>query len=160
MASSSPAPSWLTPAVPSAVIGGRGRDPPGQQLRRRLPDLHAERATGGEGIAGVRSPDGHREVAVRTHRDGAEHVDLGKELDEVARPGRARFDEVAAFGGETGDLEDVEDVVDVQLGQVIRRHRAHEVAVTAQVELLAVEELVDIGVAAGPQEIVAPGTVR
>src|SRR5436309_2384755 len=95
------------------VVGGSRRGPADEQLRRRLPDLHAERAAGREGIARVGPPHRHREIAVRAHRDGAQDVDFRKELDEVASRRWARLDPVAAVGGETGDLENVQDVVHV-----------------------------------------------
>src|SRR2546422_3360365 len=46
----------------------------------------------------------------------------------------------------SGDLKDVEHVVHVELGEVVWGHRAHEVTVAAEVELLpVVEELVHVG---------------
>ena len=92
-------------------------------------------------------------------RDRGQHVDLGEELDEITGARRARLDEVAPLGCEPCDLEHVEHVVHVELGQVEGRHRAHEIAVTAEVELLAVEQLVHVRVAPGPQEIVAAAAV-
>src|SRR3989442_15058447 len=144
--------------VPPAVVRGLRRDPAGAELRARLPDLHGEGAAGREGIARVGPPHLHRKVAVGTHRDGAENVDLREELDEVPRLRRARLDPVAAVGGEASDLEDVEHVVHVELGKVVRRDRAHEGTVAAEVELLpGVEELVHVGIAAGAgQGVAAP----
>ena len=130
----------------AAVVRRPRRDPAGQELGYRLPDLHAERAAGGEGITALGPPHLHREVAVRAHGDRAEHVDLGEELDEVAPARRARLHEVAAVRGEAGDLEDVQHVVHVELGEMVGGDRTHEVAVAAEVELLPVEQLVDVRV--------------
>src|SRR4026208_2039669 len=132
----------------AAVVGHRGRAPAAQEVRRRLPDLHAERPAGGEGIAGVGAPHRHGEVAVGAYRDRAEHVDLREAPEVVAALGGAGLDEAAALGGEAGDLEDIEHVVDVPLGELEGPYRPDQIAVTAEIELLPVEALVDGGGAA------------
>src|SRR5882724_2319604 len=147
-------------AVAAPIVGDGGRAPVAEQGGLRLPDLHPQGPADGEGVAGVRPPHRHREVAVRADRDRAQDVDLGEALEEVAAPGRTRLDEVAALRGEAGDLEDVEHVVDVPLREVVGPHRAHEVTVAAEIELLPVEQLVHVGVAAGSQEVVAAAAVR
>jgi hypothetical protein len=96
---------------------------------------------------------------VRADRDRGQHVDLGKELDVIVLARGARLDEVFAFGREPCHLEHVQHVVHVELGQVKRRHRAHEVAVAAQIELLAVQELVHVRVAPRAEQIVAAAAV-
>src|SRR5262249_16538568 len=146
-------------AVVASVARDLGRAPTVEQRGVGLPDLHAEGAARAEGIARLLAPHLHGQVAVGAGGDGAEHVDLGEELDEVPLLGRARLDEVAVVGGEAGDLEDVEHIVYVELGEAIRRHRPHEIGVAAEIEVLAVEHLVDVGIAARAEEIVAAGAV-
>src|SRR5712664_1473053 len=155
--SRSPGPRSLATPQPvvSAIVGGGGRPPAREQRRIRLPDLHPERPTGREGIPRVGTPHLHRQIAMGARRYRAQHVDLGEELVEVPLLGRAGLDEVAIVRGQPGDLEDVQHVVDIQLVETVRGDRAHQVRVAAEVEVLAVEHLVHVGVAAGPEEIVA-----
>ncbi len=68
----------------AAVLHGRGGLPALEHVGRGLVDLDAERAADGERVAGVGAPERHREIAAGAGRDGAEQVDLGEELEEIA----------------------------------------------------------------------------
>src|SRR5229473_349107 len=152
-------PGLLSLAAPqpvvAAIVGGGGRPPAREQRRIGLPDLHPERPAGRQRIPRLGPPHLHRQIAVGARRYRAEHVDLGEEFEEVPLLGRAGLDEVPVVRGQPGDLEDVQHVVDIQLVETVRGDRAHEIRVAAEVEVLAVEHLVHVGVAAGPEEIVA-----
>src|SRR6266567_606489 len=147
-------------AVVSAIVRSLGRAPAREERRVRLPDLHAERAAGAERIARLLPPHRHREIAVRAGRDRAEHVDLGEELDEVSFLRRARLDEVAVVRGQPGDLEDIQHVVNVELGETVGSDRAHQVGMAAEIEVLSVEHLVNVGVASRAEQVVAARAVR
>ena len=147
--------------VAAAIVARRRRRPPGEQLRGRLPDLDGERTADVEPVAGARAPTPAWTCRRAGTRESAASTSISaKNSMKSPAPGRARLGEVAPLGGEAGDLEHVEDVVHVELGQVIRPHRAHEVAVTADVPLLAVEQLVHVGIAAGAEQVVAAGRRR
>src|SRR5262245_10395247 len=145
--------------VAPVIVGHRQGPPLVQQGRIGLPDLDPEGAAHREGVGGIGAPHRHREIPVRAHGDRAEHVDLREAFEIVALPRRARLDEVAAVCGEAGDLEDVEHVVDGGLGEAESPDGPDEVRVAAEVELLAVQELVHVGITARAEEIVAPGAV-
>src|SRR5918912_811113 len=99
---------------------GRLRGPPAfQQLRLQVVDLHPDGAAAGHGVRALLAPAPLREVAAGARRDGAEEVDLGEQLEEVALPGGAGLHEVDLVDRvEAGDLEHVQHVVHVELGQV------------------------------------------
>src|ERR671939_522165 len=101
----------LTESVDRAERHGLRRAPALQQGRIEVVDLDADRLVGGDRVATVQ-PGG--EVATRAVRQGAQQVDLGEELEEVAFAGRAGLEEVDLVDRvQAGDLEDVEYVVDV-----------------------------------------------
>ncbi len=137
------------------LYGGALRRPPVlQQLRVERMDLNAERPADRERVLRLGSPQWHREVAAGTGREGAEKIDLGEELDVIALLGRAGAHEIPVGTVEAGALEDVQHVMDVELGQPVRRHRAHQVGVAVEVEILAGQHAVDVGIAARAQQIV------
>jgi hypothetical protein len=69
--------------VVASIAGDLLRAPAVEQRGVWLPDLHAEGTARAERIARLLAPHLHGEVPVRAGGDGAEHVDLGEELDEV-----------------------------------------------------------------------------
>ncbi len=97
---------------------------------------------------------------MRARGDRAKEIDLGDEFEIIALFRGRWLREVAAVTRKPGDLKHVQVVVDVELGQVIGNHRTGQVRVAAKVELVAVEQLVNIRVAARPEEIVAPRAIR
>src|SRR5262249_3827209 len=137
-------------------LHGLGRPPALEQRGIDVVHLDPQRFARRQWIAAVGSAPGNREIAAGAIGDRAEQVHLGEELEKVALPRRARLGEIdLVLGVEPGDLEDVEHVVDVELGEVIRGDRAREVVVARQVELGAVLQLVEIGVAPRAEQVVA-----
>ena len=106
-----------------------------------------------------RGPHRHRQVAAGAGGQRAQQVDLGEHLQVVAGLGRAGLHEVLVVVVQAGDLEHVEHVVHVQLGQAVRRHRARQVRVAVEVEVLAGQQLVHVGVAARAQQVVHAAAV-
>ena len=105
-----------------------------------------------------RGPHRHRQVAAGAGGQRAQQVDLGEHLQVVAGLGRAGLHEVLVVVVQAGDLEHVEHVVHVQLGQAVR-HRARQVRVAVEVEVLAGQQLVHVGVAARAQQVVHAAAV-
>lgn len=135
---------------------------PAQQARvLELVDLDAQRPAALDHLllaVGAEAPEG--EVAAGAGAQGHEEVLLGEELEGVAGLGGAGAHEVAALGVEAGDLEDVEDVVDVVFRQAPGGDGADEVGVAVEVVGGGGgEEVVDVGVAAGAEEVVAAAAV-
>src|SRR5699024_645522 len=96
----------------------------------------------------------HREITARAGGQCAEQVDLGEELEVVPGAGGAGVHEVLAVGVQPRELGDVEHVVDVVLGQPVRQDRAGQVRVAVVVDVDAGQQPVDVGVAAGAQQVV------
>ncbi len=79
---------------------------------RRREDLDQQRIAG-RGIAGML----RRTIAARTGAETAQKVDLGEELDVIARTHRAGFHEVlSSVAGEPGTHEDIQHVMHMRLG--------------------------------------------
>ena len=72
-------------------VGRLGLFPPLQQPLVEPVDFHPERTADLQGIAGVRSPQGHGQVAAGAGGQGAEQVDLGEELQVVAGLSRMKY---------------------------------------------------------------------
>ena len=114
-----------------------------------LIDLDAQRMAGVDRVLGVFSPELYRQVPAGTGGNGAEQVYFREELEVVSPPGRRGLHEVAVVGGKSGHLEYVENVVNVALIEMVRSNCPHQVRVAAVVEVLAIQHLVYIRVAAG-----------
>src|SRR6202048_5444912 len=84
-------------------------------------------------------------VAARASRKRAQQLELGEDLDEVARPPRACLHEIlVCVAREAGAHEDVEHVVHVQLGlprgeAKMRAERARKIGMAAGVIFGAAE---------------------
>ena len=81
-------------AVGAAIRRDLGRLPARQQPLVQRVDLHAERPAYLQRIARVRPPQRHRQIAAGTRRDRTQQIDLGEELQMVARLRRARPHEI------------------------------------------------------------------
>lgn len=98
-------------------------------------------------------------IAPRTGAERAQQVDFGEELQRIAGAHGAGFHKIlTGIAGKTCAHENIKDIVDMRLGlragdaQMICE-RAREVGVTAVVILIAREQIMGIGIAAGADHI-------
>ena len=99
-------------------------------------------------------------VASRAGRQRAQQVDLGEELDEVARPHRTRLHEILMrVAREARAHEDVQHVVHVPLRlrqsqALMAGERARQVGMAAMMVLVAAQQKLGVGIAARADDIV------
>src|SRR4029077_3602022 len=105
------------------------RRPAGEQVAVQLVYLDAERPAVRDRVRAICTPAPLGQISTRARRYRTQEVDLGEELEEVAFARRARLHEIdLVHRVEACDLEHIEHVVNVELGEVIRRDRARQVA--------------------------------
>ncbi|MBV8456615.1 MAG: hypothetical protein JO122_08370 [Acetobacteraceae bacterium] len=158
--------NWLTElnasisSVRPRILARVRRPPVRQHASSRPVDLDLERIAF-SGIAGVAGSA----IAARARGKRAEQIDIGEELEEVARTNRARLHEISVrVTGKTGAHEHVQHVVDVHLGFMkrklaLRRKRARQVGVAAVVVFGPPEQEIGVGVAARANDVVNTGSV-
>jgi hypothetical protein len=104
-------------------------------------------------------------IAAGAGRERAQQIDLGEELDEVARPDRARLHEILVrVPREAGAHEDVEHVVHVPLGLAqgqsgMHRQRAGEIRMATVMIFGPAEEQLRVGIASRPDDVVNAAAV-